>query len=155
MRILLVNGQTRPRSALRTLLEQEPGLTIAGEADPEELPALASQISPALILIDCTFSEELLGYLLLSLKAVLPTAILVVLSNRSDYRHTALRCGADAFISKFDPPDVLLEVLHSFRLHPPKQTYPEGYLANLPPLQARDDQSMPERALPRLGFDWG
>ena len=45
------------------------------------------------------------------LRTLIPNAQVIVLSGQPQVRHQALACGADAFISKMDPPDKLLHAL--------------------------------------------
>jgi DNA-binding NarL/FixJ family response regulator len=116
MRILVVDGRNEIRSALRALLEQERGLDIIAEGtDAEGVIELAKQTNPDAILFDSACPPERMGHLLLSIKAALPTVRIVVLSVRLDIERIALRCGADAFVSKFDPPTRLLDTLFSLR----------------------------------------
>ena len=53
MRILLADEQTRVRSALQALLQQEPGVNIVGEArEAKELLAQLGATQPDLLLLD-------------------------------------------------------------------------------------------------------
>jgi CheY-like chemotaxis protein len=47
------------------------------------------------------------------LQNVYPNLLVIVLSGRPEVRQKALAAGADAFVSKADPPERLLAVLHS------------------------------------------
>jgi DNA-binding NarL/FixJ family response regulator len=42
-----------------------------------------------------------------------PNLLVVVLSGRPEVRREALAAGADAFVSKVDPPERLLAALHA------------------------------------------
>ena len=53
MRIFLADDQAKARSALRLLLEQEPGLSVVGEAtETEDLLAQVQRTQPDLVLLD-------------------------------------------------------------------------------------------------------
>jgi DNA-binding NarL/FixJ family response regulator len=58
MRVLLADDQSKVRSASRLLLEQEPGMSVVGEAvEAEDLLAQVEATQPDLVLLDW----ELLG----------------------------------------------------------------------------------------------
>ena len=42
---------------------------------------------------------------------------IIVLSGRPEYRKNAIAAGADAFVSKVDPPDRLLDAISSISEH--------------------------------------
>jgi DNA-binding NarL/FixJ family response regulator len=125
MRVLLADDQPEVRSALRLLLEQEPGaFEIREAADVLQLKEQARSFAPDLILLDW----ELPGLqprnaqnghrlarsiaLLASLRQCCPGTRIVALSGRSEARQDALACHVDVFVSKSDPPEVLLEALN-------------------------------------------
>jgi len=129
MRILVADDQPKVRSALRLLLEQEPGLSVIGEAaETESLLAQAEAICPDLVLLDwelpslqaidpstpSTGAEAGSGHRLLSaLRALCPRLLVIALSGRPEARQAALAAGADAFVSKGDPPEQLLTTLRA------------------------------------------
>jgi DNA-binding NarL/FixJ family response regulator len=129
MRILVADDQPKVRSALRLLLEQEPGLSVVGEAaETESLLAQAEATCPDLVLLDWelpslqatdpstppTGSEAGSGHRLLSaLRALCPHLLVIALSGRPEARQAALAAGADAFVSKGDPPERLLTTLRA------------------------------------------
>jgi DNA-binding NarL/FixJ family response regulator len=109
MRILLADHQARVRFALRALLEQQSDLTVVGEAG--EAAKTLSQVTalhPDLILLDWDL-RGLTTALLPVLRKTCPDLIVVALSARPEMREAALAAGADAFVSKTDPPERLLE----------------------------------------------
>jgi DNA-binding NarL/FixJ family response regulator len=132
MRILVADDQPKVRSALRLLLEQEPGLSVVGEAaETESLLAQAEAICPDLVLLDwelpslqatdpstpSTGSEAGSGHRLLSaLRALCSHLLVIALSGRPEARQAALVAGADAFVSKGDPPEQLLTTLHTISI---------------------------------------
>jgi CheY-like chemotaxis protein len=116
MRILLGDGQPKVRFALRVLLEQQPGLEVAGEAsDADDLLAQAAMVNPDLVLL----GWELPGLVdvgsLTALRRICPDVSVIALSGRPEARQVALLAGADAFVSKFDPPEQLLAAIDAYR----------------------------------------
>lgn len=121
MRILLVDDQSEIRSALRLLLEQEEGMTVAGEvAKIEDLLAKAEATHPDAALLDwelpglqtadlATSAPRLLS----ELQARCPRLRVIALSGRPEARQVALAAGADAFVSKGDPAESLLQTLRA------------------------------------------
>jgi DNA-binding NarL/FixJ family response regulator len=114
MHILLADNQAEVRSALRFLLEQEPGIYVVGEAaEAEALLAQEAAIQPDLVLLDW----ELPGLRPIQLLAALRIhrhIIVIALSGRPEARQEALNAGADAFASKGEPPERLLATLYAF-----------------------------------------
>ena len=114
MRILLADHQSKVRFAMRALLEQRPGLHIVGEAtDAENLLAQAEAARPDVVLLDWRLRDLSPVDLLPALRTVCPGATVIVLSGRPEERRAALDAGADAFVSKTDPPKQLLAVIDS------------------------------------------
>jgi DNA-binding NarL/FixJ family response regulator len=108
MRILLADSQAKVRFALRVLLERQSGLEVVGEvASAEELLALAAVLSPDLVLVDWTLANTVL----LALRGGCPGLGIIVLSGRPEARRAALAAGADAFVSKGNPPEHLLAAI--------------------------------------------
>lgn len=117
MRILLADDQAKVRSALRFLLEQQPDIEILGEAvDATGLLDWLTAACPDLVLLDW----ELPGFSsdsLVALKELRPFLVVIALSGRPEARGAALRVGADAFVSKGDPPEQLLAAIEACRRH--------------------------------------
>jgi len=112
MRILIADDQGCVRYALRRLLLQQPGLEVVGEAaDSQELLAQTHGSAPDLILLDW----ELPGLAgmggLSALRRTAHAVRVIVLSGRPGARRAAQAAGADAFVSKGDPPERLLATL--------------------------------------------
>jgi DNA-binding NarL/FixJ family response regulator len=117
MRVLLADDQAWLRSALRLLLEHEPNIEVVGEAsDARTLPGLTASLHPDLLLLD----GELIGIktnsarrrLITALRALHPDLYVIVLSNNHERNSSQLATGADAYVSKAEPPDRLLAALH-------------------------------------------
>jgi len=112
MRFLLADDQAEVRSALRLLLEQEPGMDVVGEAaGVQELLALVAQ--PDLVLLDWELPGPPAIALLPALRSRYPHVRVIALSGRPEARQEALEAGIDAFVSKGDPPEHLLTVLYT------------------------------------------
>jgi DNA-binding NarL/FixJ family response regulator len=109
MVILVADRQPKVRFALRVLLERQPGLESIWEAvDAESLLAQLRVRCPDVVLL----SWELPGLLptrqLSELRDLCPGLSIIVLSGRPRAQKAALEAGADAFVSKTDPPERLL-----------------------------------------------
>ncbi|MCB0216474.1 MAG: response regulator transcription factor [Caldilineae bacterium] len=116
MRILVADDLKRVRSAIRLMLETLPGAEIVAEAvEAGEVPDLIAARGPDCLLLDW----ELPGLTLMggapawirTLRREHPDLRLVVLSVHPEAEHPALGCGADAFVSKTEPPERLIEAL--------------------------------------------
>jgi DNA-binding NarL/FixJ family response regulator len=113
MRVLLVDVQAKVRSALRLMLEQVAGLEVLGEAvDAVGLMDWAKTACPDVVLLDWRLSDAK-GETLTALRRLCPHAWVIALSGRPEARQAALEAGADAFVSKGDPPERLLEAIRS------------------------------------------
>ncbi len=114
MRILLADDHPQPRRALGVLLQREMGLSVAGEAeDAESLHAQVMALQPGLVLVDWGLLRPAPDRLVAALRRMCPRLRVVVLSGWPEVRAGALNAGADAFVSKGDPPDMLLAAIRS------------------------------------------
>jgi DNA-binding NarL/FixJ family response regulator len=112
MLILLADDQPKVRFGLRVLLERQSGFTIAEEADnAEDLLAKAQSTHPDLILLGWELPGLDTGDALSTLRQACPKPIVIALSGRPEARQAALKAGADAFVSKADPPERLLATI--------------------------------------------
>jgi DNA-binding NarL/FixJ family response regulator len=112
-RILVADNDARVRSALQTLLREEPEqLTIHETADLHGLARQVSEFRPDLVLLDWELPGRPAAALLLALHGLTYHPKVIVLSARPESERDALTAGADAFVSKSDPPERLLR---SFR----------------------------------------
>jgi DNA-binding NarL/FixJ family response regulator len=115
MRILLADDQTRVRSAIRLLLEQQPIVnTVEEVTNAQELLDHVRNYCPDMLLLDW----ELPGYtpdkLLATLHTLCPDLFIIALSSRPQTRYVAVEAGANEFVSKSDPPECLLAAVESF-----------------------------------------
>jgi two-component system, NarL family, response regulator NreC len=115
MRIILADHHEKPRWALKALLEEQPEFDLVGEADnSQSLLALAENQTADLMLIDSELPSIYLEDLIAGLHALEPTPIVIVMSSEFSNSRKVLKAGADAFVSKADQPDWLLETLLKF-----------------------------------------
>jgi CheY-like chemotaxis protein len=112
VRILVADNDARVRSALKTLLKQEPGLVIAECSDLESLVVQVKEFKPDLVLLDWVLQGRPATALLFAAHAADPWPKMIVLSGRPESEQAALAAGADAFVCKADPPERLLSTLH-------------------------------------------
>lgn len=115
MQALLADDQAKVRSALRLLLSHEPDVDVLGEAvDATGLLDWVKAAGPDLVLLDWElpgFSPDLMA----TLRELCPSLIVIALSGRPEAHRAALSAGADAFVSKVDPPERLLEAIRDRR----------------------------------------
>jgi DNA-binding NarL/FixJ family response regulator len=114
MRILLADDQARVRSALELLLGLEPDMDVVGETtDADRLLVCIKETRPDLVLLDWELPGLVVNGLMNALRSLFPRLKVIVLSGRPEARGDALAAGADAFVSKGDPPDRLLAALRT------------------------------------------
>jgi DNA-binding NarL/FixJ family response regulator len=112
MRILIADDQAKVRFALRVLLEHQPDLEIVGEAaNAQDLLAQVKIVHPDLVLLAWELPGPCADYLPPSLKEACPGLAVIALSGRPEAQSAALAAGADAFVSKGDPPDRLMTAI--------------------------------------------
>ena len=114
MRVLLADDQSHIRSALQLLLKYEPAVYVVGEAsDAKSLLAQLRAIHPDAILLDWELPGLIAIDTLTALREDCPHLSVIALSGQPEARQEALDSGADAFVSKIEPPEQLLAVLHA------------------------------------------
>ena len=120
MKILLADGKSKTLSALRLLIEQEAGLIVDAEAvDMAGMTAGVQSGKPDIVLLDWDLpglkkqdlDDEHASEPIAALQTYCPGMKIIVLSSDPDDRRQALAAGADAFVSKGNPPDELLGIL--------------------------------------------
>lgn len=112
--ILIADDQPQVRRALRLLLEQELVADVVGEA--AEAGSLLTQVSagcPNLVLLDWELPGMAAQDVLIALRQTCATLTIIVLSGQPEADRDALRAGADAFVSKADPPEQLLAAIRA------------------------------------------
>ena len=112
MRILIADDWPNVQIGLRVLLEQQPGFEVVGEVlDAEQVLAQLETACPDLVLLGWELPGLVGVDLLPALRRVCPNLYVIALSGRSEARRAALSAGADAFVSKMDPPERLLAAI--------------------------------------------
>jgi DNA-binding NarL/FixJ family response regulator len=112
LRILLADDQERVRFGLRALLRQQSGWKVIGEAEnAKQLFALVSVLDPDLVLLDWNLPDMQGETLLLSLHKLCPNLPVIIISGQIEAKNTAFEAGANAFISKTNSPEQLVETI--------------------------------------------
>jgi two-component system NarL family response regulator len=112
MRLFIADNQEKVRYALRALLEKNPDVRITGEAS--SIKSLQDKISasePDVLIIDWMLLDERSNEFIRKLRFAAPKIKIIILSSRPEHKEEVLNAGADAFISKIDPPDKLLAAI--------------------------------------------
>ena len=114
VQILIVDDQPRARQSLRALLATWPSIGTMREANngADAIESVA-QAQPDLVLMDVLMPVMNGLEATRQIKAVWPQVKIIALSLYGDYQAEALAAGADAFVSKGEPPDKLLETISS------------------------------------------
>ncbi|NLH08649.1 MAG: response regulator transcription factor [Chloroflexi bacterium] len=116
MRVLLADAQAKVRSALRLLLEQEPDMEVAAEvSDGRALLAAAGANEGDIVLVDWFLPGVAPDWLVAELRSRWPHLYIIALSGRPEAAAAATWAGADAFVSKCDPPEALLDAVQQAR----------------------------------------
>ncbi len=114
MRVLLADNQSQVRSALQILFKQEPDIWVVGEAsEAHTLLAQLTTIKPDVLLLDWSLAHLAALGPLTTLRQSCPHLKIIAMSSRPEACREALQAGVDAFISKSDPPEHLLQTLHN------------------------------------------
>ena len=114
LRILIVDDQRRTRQSLKALLATKfQSMEVHEAANGFEAIRCVEEYQPAVVLMDARM-PELDGIeatrMIKTQSARIPV---IVLSMYAEYQAAALAAGADAFISKGEPPEQLLAALTS------------------------------------------
>jgi DNA-binding NarL/FixJ family response regulator len=113
-RVYIADSQPEERSALRLLL-LDIKMEVVGEAvDWSTTLAQAPLNRPEMLLVDWDLLPDAPTVALEELRKACPAALVIVLISHLDARHqAALSAGADAFISKGETPERVVERLRS------------------------------------------
>ena len=121
MKILLADPHLEVRAALRLVLEQQPGIHVAGEVrDAIGLIAWVANDCPDVILLDPELpgvhmprrvQMSSLAELVETLHKLCPAVRVIGLSSQPNAEKDCMLVKADAFFCKSDPPDALLALL--------------------------------------------
>lgn len=111
-RILVVDDHALLRDGLVMLIEDESGLTVCGTAgSADEALQRLEALAPDLVTLDLSMPGMGGLELIKHVKARFPeTCVLVVTMHKeSAYAERCLRAGAEGYVMKKDPPEVLIE----------------------------------------------
>ena len=102
-RILVVDDSLFFRTLVRARLEDEPGMTVVGEArDGKEAVTLAAQLRPDVIVIDGAMPLMDGVEALPLIRDQVPGCRIVFMSSHDEMLEEALEVGADAAVNKAD-----------------------------------------------------
>jgi DNA-binding NarL/FixJ family response regulator len=112
MKVLVAEGQTKVRYALRVLLKEQSWLEEVDEATDACSFFKNIQVScPDLVLLDWDLPGMVINKVMLKLKENYHRLPVIVLSERPEVQKAALAAGGDAFFWKSYPPERLLAVI--------------------------------------------
>jgi DNA-binding NarL/FixJ family response regulator len=116
IRILLADDHQITRSGLRALLEQQPNMTVAGEAENGRLAVrMAADLKPDVIVMDINMPELNGIEASRQIKSELPDIKIIALSMHSDKRYVAgmLKAGVSGYLLKNCAFDELVAAINS------------------------------------------
>ena len=118
--VLIADSRAHARSAMRLLLAQEPDVVVMGEAaDMDTAVSAIAACHPDVVLLDWELPGKSPGQngdsAVGGLRAASPELFVIALSGLPEARQEALAAGADAFVSKGDPPEKLLAAIEACR----------------------------------------
>jgi DNA-binding NarL/FixJ family response regulator len=115
LRVLLADDQAMVRVGFRLILESEPGIVVAGEADDgAQAVALARELRPDVVLMDIqmpTMDGLEATRRLMDPPGDSPKVLILTTFERDEYVFEALRSGASGFLLKNAPPEHLIEAV--------------------------------------------
>jgi DNA-binding NarL/FixJ family response regulator len=115
MNLFLADGGTSTRFALRALLEQQKGWKVVGEVSScNQLISEIGSVKPDVLLIEWNLAGGRGEDIIPAIKERFPEIAVIVLSGRPELRGKACSVGADAFVSKTEPPGKLLGVISTY-----------------------------------------
>ena len=122
MRIILADHHPQALWALKTSLQEKSKFEVTGEAkDAPDLLALVVENPPDLVLIDWQLPGKPIEDLITELHKCKSRPAVIVMGSQPEFGRMLLKAGADAFVSKGDQPDWLLETLQKFESYTEKE----------------------------------
>jgi DNA-binding NarL/FixJ family response regulator len=121
-RILLADHHAQALWALKIALQEQPDVKVVAEAmDAENLLNLAQTYQPELVLLDKDLPGSSTSEIITVLHQFIPVPVVIVMSSDPANGRSALKAGADAFISKGEEPEWLLQSLQKLLKASPKK----------------------------------
>jgi CheY-like chemotaxis protein len=115
-RVFIADDQPEVRSALRLLLEQQPGLAVTGEAaDGISLLLWLAGNKTDILLLDWELPGKMGGELIPQLRAIYPDLQIIAMDSKPQVKKDAAAAGACEFLGKNEPPERLIEVIEHCR----------------------------------------
>ncbi len=118
MRIVLATSDNDLQIAIQLILSEEPGLKIIGSAsDSEGFIALINSTHPDLALVDWDLPGCNIKDLIHKVKSIeTKTKLSLIVLGKSRTKHAAVQAGADDYLVKGDPPDLLLDAFRQLKI---------------------------------------
>ena len=117
LRVVVADDQSMVRAGFRSLLNEEPGLEVVGEAaDGEQAVAAVRRFRPDVALMDIRMPnvDGLEATRRIGQETALRSRVVILTTfERDDYVFEALRAGASGFLLKNAPPE---ELVHAVRI---------------------------------------
>ncbi|MBV9545415.1 MAG: response regulator transcription factor [Chloroflexi bacterium] len=111
-RLLIADDRARTRRALSAIISTQTGVELVGEAaDGEEAVSAVERLRPDIVIIDVRMPRLDGIAATAQIKARWPEIRIIAHSLAEELSDHALAAGADAFVPKGAPPDVLLKAL--------------------------------------------
>jgi DNA-binding NarL/FixJ family response regulator len=101
VRVLLVDGDARVRSALRHLIALEGDLVVVADADSADRALIAAErTSPSVVLVELLLPDAASGLALVRDLAARPGCAVAAMSLRDGLERAAIEAGAVVFVDK-------------------------------------------------------
>jgi len=111
--LLLADDNAKSRSALRLMLQTRLDIqSITQARDMEHVWAIVEDAPPDCVILDWELPGRPARGRVSVLKLLAPQLKVIAIRARPESRADALADEVDAFISKTEPPDRLLEIIH-------------------------------------------
>jgi DNA-binding NarL/FixJ family response regulator len=115
MRVIVADHHAQSLLALKTMLQEQSGFDLIGEAqNADELLQMAASAAVDVVVVDRGLPGSSISDLLANLHSLEKRPFVIVMDSHPEYSRMALSAGADAFISKVNGPEWLLEYLHRY-----------------------------------------
>lgn len=138
IRVLLADDHPALRAGTRRILEDEPDLTVVGEAaDGPEAIILAEQLQPDLVLLDISMPNGDGIAAFPDLRRVAPSARLLVLTahDKPAYLRACYRLGANGYLLKSAAPEELVAAIR--RVYAGERVYAAEIAEQMRPAEQR------------------